>query len=103
MEQSPAATSVTYGRPSLTPGSVPSQGPSSSSTADPIGGVQSPNNGTRIQTELARMFENYVGMNGFPLAAGEDMPNANLPTPDSASGSGFGPNGNLFQHFRDMF
>ena len=62
-------------------------------------------NGVRLQAEMARIFENYVGMNKFSAAAGEELLNAGLPTPDSAAVPGYPVNGhgNVFDLFREMF
>ena len=87
-----------YAPQMLSVGPVPLQGP-----AREASGVQE--SGSRIQTEMINIFENYLGMNGFPLAAGEEFATAGLPTPDSVAGPGsaHGPNGEVFQHFREMF
>lgn len=56
-------------------------------------------NGAKIQTEMSRMFEGYVGLNGFQYTGSEQVPpppNADMGTPDSAGG-------NVFAQFREMY
>lgn len=68
----------------------------------PAGEGSGQNNGTRIQSEMIHIFENYMGMNGSHPGAGDEAIAAGLPTPDSAPPS-YGSSGNVFQHFREMF
>lgn len=65
-------------------------------------------NGERIQNELSRVFEGYVGLNGFRFGGdGEHQVSQNhtsLSTPDPGNGMCSGSSsGTLFQHFREMF
>lgn len=62
-------------------------------------------NGTRIQSEMSRIFEGYVGLNAFHAGASEEQALSSGPelsTPDSGSGM-FAPAGTVFPHFRDLF
>jgi hypothetical protein len=59
-------------------------------------------NGTRIQSEMSRIFEGYVGLNGFQ---GDDRgrePQADLSTPDSAANM-WASDGTVFPYFRELF
>jgi hypothetical protein len=58
-------------------------------------------NGKKIQSELSRIFEGYVGLNGFQYGD-EQVSQADLTTPDSAGGM-FTPDGTVFPHLREMF
>ncbi|KJZ71649.1 hypothetical protein HIM_08961 [Hirsutella minnesotensis 3608] len=66
--------------------------------------VQEPHlrhNGKRLQSELSRIFEGYVALNGFQL--GEDLhAHSELPSPDSG-GSLFATDGTVFPQLREMF
>lgn len=88
-----------YGRHSIAGFSAP---PQQSTSA---GEASSQNNGKRIQSEMIHIFENYMGVNGFPTGTGDEAVTTGLPTPDSAvqPSGGQGPNGNVFRHFREMF
>lgn len=61
-------------------------------------------NGTRLQSEMSRIFEGYVGLNGFQYA-NEDAPptNVEMPTPDSAGGVYGGGDGTVFPQLREMY
>lgn len=62
-------------------------------------------NGLRIQSEMSRIFEGYVGLNGFQLGAEEQHmqhSNTEMPSPDSAGGV-YGADGTVFPHLREMF
>ncbi|KHO01653.1 Casein kinase II, regulatory subunit [Metarhizium album ARSEF 1941] len=59
-------------------------------------------NGRLIQSELSRIFEGYVGLNGFHFGDERVAPHNNLGTSDSAAGI-FTPDGTVFPHLRDMF
>ncbi|KAF9875938.1 fungal specific transcription factor domain-containing protein [Colletotrichum karsti] len=68
-----------------------------------IDGIPSPNNGARIQTEMSRIFEDYVGMNGY--STGEDG-FVGSSSADLAPATTSMPNpyvDNVFYHFREMF
>lgn len=58
-------------------------------------------NGKKIQSELSRIFEGYVGLNRFPFGDDRMQPNSVM-TPDSARGM-FTPDGTVFSHLREMF
>ncbi|PCD33242.1 hypothetical protein AU210_009474 [Fusarium oxysporum f. sp. radicis-cucumerinum] len=60
-------------------------------------------NGSRIQAEMSRMFEGYVGLNGFQYNDndGQQGPNAEV---SEASNSGmFGVDGTVFPQFKEMY
>lgn len=61
-------------------------------------------NGARLQTEMSRIFEGYVGLNGFQYGGNQEVPpsNADMGTPDQ-SGSVYGGDGTVFPHFREMY
>jgi hypothetical protein len=59
-------------------------------------------NGKRIQSELSRIFEGYVGLNGFQFGDEQVAQPNDLTTPDSAGGL-FTPDGTVFPHLREMF
>lgn len=98
MAPSPAAVTPGFQRPPLPAGQT-----SQDATVD--------HNGLRIQSEMSRIFEGYVTLNGFqmgPDGDGDHMPapaphtNTELPSPDSAGGM-YGSDGTVFQHMREMF
>lgn len=64
-------------------------------------------NGKKIQSELSRIFEGYVGLNGFQYGADEHVqpvpPHSELATPDSAGGMFTSSDGTVFPHLREMF
>ena len=59
------------------------------------------NNGARIQNELSRIFEGYVGLNGFQYNGGEN--HGQQPQSDMGSSEVFGGNGTVFPHLRELF
>lgn len=59
-------------------------------------------NGKKIQSELSRIFEGYVGLNGFQFGDEQVAQHNDLTTPDSAGGM-FTPDGTVFPHLREMF
>ena len=59
-------------------------------------------NGMKIQSEMSRMFEGYVGLNGFQGDDGPRDPQTDLATPESAA-TMWGADGTVFPYFRDMF
>ncbi|EFQ35429.1 fungal specific transcription factor domain-containing protein [Colletotrichum graminicola M1.001] len=95
MSTSPA-TITPFGRSSL------STTPTMHQQTPNLETAQSPNNGVRIQTEMSRIFEGYMGLNGNPAGGedgfGEQQSSANLPP--SASSPYVD---NVFFHFREMF
>lgn len=96
MAPSPAGVTPGFQRPPL-PGGHPSQEPQE---------PQVDHNGLRIQSEMSRIFEGYVGLNGFQLGPESDhmAPHSNteLPSPESAGGI-YGSDGTVFPHLREMF
>lgn len=54
-------------------------------------------NGAKIQTELSRIFEGYVGLNGFPI----NGPDGGLSSPDG--GHLYNSNGTVYPQLREMF
>ena len=56
------------------------------------------NNGARIQNELSRIFEGYVGLNGFQYNGGESHVQS-----DVGSGEVYGVHGTVFPHVRELF
>ncbi|KAG7105321.1 putative transcriptional regulatory protein like [Verticillium longisporum] len=93
-----------FGRPSIS-STTPIQ---TQQTTPHMEHAQSPNNGTRIQSEMSRIFEGYVAVKGFAgLEQGYNgPPSAGLPTPSSrgAPANIFTPSETtVFQHFREMF
>ncbi|KAK1579870.1 fungal-specific transcription factor [Colletotrichum navitas] len=91
------ATIAPFGRSSLSTTPTMHQQPTPN-----LETAQSPNNGVRIQTEMSRIFEGYMGLNGNPAGGedgfGEQQSSANLPP--SASSPYVD---NVFFHFREMF
>ncbi|KAG5934172.1 hypothetical protein E4U53_000753 [Claviceps sorghi] len=59
-------------------------------------------NGKKMQSELAHLFEAYVGLNGFHFGGNEQMqPSSDLET--DAAGGMYTLDGAVFSHFRDLF
>jgi hypothetical protein len=70
-------------------------------------GQQVDHNGAMIQSEMSRIFEGYVALNGFQQvgADDEDGPRSgstDLQSPGSGGGV-YGGDGTVFPHFREMF
>ncbi|TDZ25526.1 Protein STB5 [Colletotrichum orbiculare MAFF 240422] len=101
------------GQMSASPASVTPFGRTSMPSTSPTGpqqqpgpnmdSVQSPNNGMRIQTEMSRIFEGYMGLNGYSTgdesfgvttSAGMNPATTTMPNPYVD---------NVFYHFREMF
>ncbi|CAM1501876.1 Fc.00g038600.m01.CDS01 [Cosmosporella sp. VM-42] len=61
-------------------------------------------NGARLQTEMSRIFEGYVGLNGFQYGGNEDVTpsNTEMQTPDSAGGV-YNADGTVFAQLREMY
>ncbi|OLN95985.1 Transcriptional activator protein acu-15-like protein 2 [Colletotrichum chlorophyti] len=100
MSASPASITP-FGRPSLPPttNELPAQQQATSTEA-----AQSPNNGVRIQTEMSRIFEGYMGLNGYSSAAEDTYgttSTAGLPPTTTAVSNPYVDN--VFYHFREMF
>ncbi|TID06918.1 Transcriptional activator protein acu-15 [Colletotrichum higginsianum] len=99
MSTSPA-TIAPFGRSSLsTTPTIPQHQAPNMETA------QSPNNGVRIQNEMSRIFEGYMGLNGF-ASGGEDgfggqQPSTSLPPTTAGVSNPYVDN--VFFHFREMF
>lgn len=90
MDSSATAQSP-FQRPSLTPGQLPP-------------GASLDQNGSLIQSEMSRIFERYVGLNGVQPAGDEDdgQPSgSDLQSPDS--GGGVYGDGTVFPQLREMF
>lgn len=69
-------------------------------------GSQVDQNGVLIQSEMSRIFEGYVGLNGVqPLAGEEERPSngSELPSPQSAGGVRGGADGTVFPQLREMY
>ncbi|UNI22725.1 hypothetical protein JDV02_008587 [Purpureocillium takamizusanense] len=65
--------------------------------------VQVDHNGKKIQSELSRIFEGYVGLNGFQYNNNDGhVPTHELASPTSAN-SMFTSDGTVFPHLREMF
>ncbi|KAF7554963.1 hypothetical protein G7046_g6674 [Stylonectria norvegica] len=73
-------------------------------------GQQSPpdsgaHNGARLQSEMSRMFEGYVGLNGFQFGSNEEVQqqqqNPDMQTSDT--GGVYGADGTVFAQFREMY
>ncbi|KAJ4139904.1 hypothetical protein NW768_001253 [Fusarium equiseti] len=77
--------------------SVPGQ-QSSLSTSDPVA-----QNGSRIQAEMSRMFEGYVGLNGFQYNENEGQgQGSNTEVSEPQSGM-YGLDGTVFAQFKEMY
>lgn len=65
------------------------------------------NNGQKIQSEMSRIFEGYVGLNGVQFGSnGEDQhvpPPHALTSPDSQNTIFTSADGTVFPHLREMF
>ncbi|GFP54776.1 uncharacterized transcriptional regulatory protein C530.08 [Trichoderma asperellum] len=65
------------------------------------------NNGQKIQSEMSRIFEGYVGLNGVQFGSnGEDQhvpPHHALASPDSQNPIFPSADGTVFPHMREMF
>lgn len=73
------------------------------STQVPPQDEETDRNGAMIQSELSRMFEGYVGLNGFQADEHPHGSQTEMATPSSAVGITWGPDGTVFPYFRDMF
>ncbi|TWU75999.1 hypothetical protein ED733_007071 [Metarhizium rileyi] len=61
-------------------------------------------NGKKIQSELSRIFEGYVGLNGFQFGDEQVPPHNDLTTTSPAAAPGIFPSdGTVFPHLREMF
>ncbi|RSL77537.1 hypothetical protein CEP51_008971 [Fusarium floridanum] len=69
-------------------------------------------NGSRIGAEMSRMFEGYVGLNGFQYNGNEEQQqqqqqqgpgsNTDMSAPETPGGM-YGSDGTVFPHFREMY
>lgn len=68
-------------------------------------------NGSRIGAEMSRMFEGYVGLNGFQYNGNEEQQqqqqqgpgsNTDMSAPETPGGM-YGGDGTVFPHFREMY
>ena len=67
-----------------------------------IGNGGPPPNGLQLQSEMSRIFEGYVGLNGFQYSSADDGSLSHqLPSPESAGI--YGGDGGLFSQFKEMF
>ncbi|KAL2760078.1 hypothetical protein ACRALDRAFT_2096950 [Sodiomyces alcalophilus JCM 7366] len=101
---SPASISP-FGRGSVV--STPGAGPPPQSTPA-MGGPQSPDNGVRLQSEMSRIYEGYVGVKSLASSdhGGGSSTSGGIRTPNSAGGPGnpfTSADATVFQHFREMF
>ncbi|ROT42517.1 fungal-specific transcription factor domain-containing protein [Sodiomyces alkalinus F11] len=100
---SPASISP-FGRGSVV--STPGAGPPQQSTPR-MDRLPSPDNGVRLQSEMSRIYEGYVGVQS--LASDQDgggTVTGGIRTPNSAGGPGnpfTSADATVFQHFREMF
>lgn len=60
-------------------------------------------NGSRIQAEMSRMFEGYVGLNGFQYNDNEGQQGPNAEVSEASNGGMFGVDGTVFPQFREMY
>jgi hypothetical protein len=72
----------------------------------PLADGQVDKNGVKIQSEMSRIFEGYVGLNGVNNYAGPETPvthaGADMTSPTSTDAYG-NPSATVFPHFREMF
>ncbi|KAH6605910.1 Zn2Cys6 transcriptional regulator [Trichoderma cornu-damae] len=66
------------------------------------------NNGQKIQSEMSRIFEGYVGLNGVQFGGGGEEqhvphPHAALSAPDPQNALFTSADGTVFPHMREMF
>ncbi|KAK7995081.1 hypothetical protein PG990_013854 [Apiospora arundinis] len=94
--QSPHKAAPSY--PRAAPPSQPQQPPSATSSP------AVPPNGWQISNEMSKIFEGYMGMNGYDERANSAGPTAEDEGPPSTPfGVGVDKPGSVYQHFRDMF
>ncbi|SCO49576.1 uncharacterized protein FFMR_09739 [Fusarium fujikuroi] len=60
-------------------------------------------NGSRIQAEMSRMFEGYVGLNGFQYNDNEGQQGPNAEVSEASNGGMFGVDGTVFPQFKEMY
>ncbi|KAF9767512.1 hypothetical protein IL306_015306 [Fusarium sp. DS 682] len=76
--------------------SIPGQ-PSQAATPDSMA-----QNGSRIQAEMSRMFEGYVGLNGFQYNENEGQQGSNAEVSETSNGM-FGVDSTVFPQFKEMY
>ncbi|KYK55197.1 Casein kinase II, regulatory subunit [Drechmeria coniospora] len=69
----------------------------------PVPEPQVGHNGKRIQSELSRIFEGYVGLNGFQFDTGDTQVSPPSDLPPESNGALFPTAGTVFPHFREMY
>ncbi|KAM0507830.1 hypothetical protein ACHAP8_000031 [Fusarium lateritium] len=77
--------------------SIPGQ-QSSTATPDPLA-----QNGSRIQAEMSRMFEGYVGLNGFQYNENDGQGQGSNNEVSEPPNGMFGIDGTVFPQFKDMY
>ncbi|GKU11160.1 unnamed protein product [Fusarium langsethiae] len=77
--------------------SVPGQ-QSSTATPDPLA-----QNGSRIQAEMSRMFEGYVGLNGFQYNENDGQGQGSNNDVSEPQNGMFGIDNTVFPHFKEMY
>ncbi|CEI60542.1 unnamed protein product [Fusarium venenatum] len=77
--------------------SIPGQ-QSSTATPDPLA-----QNGSRIQAEMSRMFEGYVGLNGFQYSENDGQGQGSNNEVSEPPNGMFGIDGTVFPQFKDMY
>ncbi|RGP77510.1 transcription factor [Fusarium longipes] len=77
--------------------SVPGQ-QSSTATPDPLA-----QNGSRIQAEMSRMFEGYVGLNGFQYNDNDGQGQGSNTEVSEPPNNMFGIDGTVFPQFKEMY
>ncbi|KAH6894349.1 hypothetical protein B0T10DRAFT_399246 [Thelonectria olida] len=61
-------------------------------------------NGVRIQAEMSRIFEGYVGLNGFQYGSSEEaIAASNGEVQQAEAGMYATPDGTVFSHFKEMY
>ncbi|KAL9566931.1 hypothetical protein ACKAV7_008995 [Fusarium commune] len=60
-------------------------------------------NGSRIQAEMSRMFEGYVGLNGFQYNDNDGQQGPNAEVSEASNGGMFGVDGTVFPQFKEMY
>jgi hypothetical protein len=97
-----ANTQPQFPRQSIMPGGIPPPPQPQQHQHQAPGGGEMDHNGARIQSEMSRIFEGYVGLNGFQVDDRGHEAHAELATPDSAGGM-WAADGTVFPYFKEMF
>ncbi|RYP75031.1 hypothetical protein DL771_002679 [Monosporascus sp. 5C6A] len=100
-QMGPAGAGVQPGHSPVTPSNFARPQMANASMAP---AVDANNNGAQISTEMSRIFEDYIGINGY-ASPGPDAMVANMHALDDGSATSYGaaPVGSVYQHFKDMF